>query len=146
MALKKILMHKLFLSLNISVFFVYFLCTNCTSPGRGHPLFPRNSPLKIETLSTSPPTAPPPSCWKFGRQFNAFRTVEGGEVLVINWNQRNREILVDLLSLKITECFIYFCFLFFILNFSARITASKEKLQNWNCCDAIQFFVFCFEV
>ena len=50
---KNIFAYKLFLSLNISDF--NLLCDNCTPLKKSHPLFPSNSPLKVEVPSSPPP-------------------------------------------------------------------------------------------
>ena len=59
---KNIVDYKLFLSLNISDFRVFFY-ENCNLLKKITTFFPNNPPLKIEVLSN-------PLFWKFGRRFN----------------------------------------------------------------------------
>ena len=51
---KNIFVCKLFLSLNIPDFILFFVKTATSSPEKSHPLFPSNLPLKIEILSSHP--------------------------------------------------------------------------------------------
>ena len=54
---KNIFVYKPFLTLNVQIL-IYFLRENCNPPPeKGHPLFPSNSPLKFEVLSS-------PNFWK----------------------------------------------------------------------------------
>ena len=54
--LKNIFAHKLFLSLNISDFNLFFMwkLQPPPSPEKSHPLFPSKSPLKVAALSSPP--------------------------------------------------------------------------------------------
>ena len=61
---KNIFVYKLFLSLRISDFSLFFMQKQ-QPPKKCKPLFPSNPPLKIEILS-----ALPPLFWKFGRRLN----------------------------------------------------------------------------
>ena len=49
---KNIFADKLFLSLNISYFNLFFMWKLHTPSEKSHPLFPSNPPLKIEVLSS----------------------------------------------------------------------------------------------
>ena len=80
MTKKNIFAYKLFLSLSISDF---NLCDNCTPPlpsEKNHPLFPYNSPLKVEVLSS-------PSFLKFGLRLNHPSPLQkGGWCTLCNFN------------------------------------------------------------
>ena len=70
---KNIFAYRLFLSLNISDFNLFF-CENCNpSPEKKSPPLSQQPPLKVEVLSSPP-------FWKYGWRFNppAERVKEGG--------------------------------------------------------------------